>query len=72
MFGNVTALVGLDVTGKYRNRSMQHTCSRHAAWFRELRMRSAGTFFRYLLSIIYYEFTLGRGTIYYGEEQNLL
>ena len=26
-FGNVTALAGLHVTGKYRNRSMQHTCS---------------------------------------------
>ena len=32
MFGNVTALEGLHVTGKYRDRSMQHTCSRHAAW----------------------------------------
>ena len=32
MFGNVTALEGLRVTGKYRNRNMQHTCSRHAAW----------------------------------------
>ena len=32
MFGNVTALEGLQVTGKYRGRSMQHTCSRHAAW----------------------------------------
>ena len=30
MFGNVTALEGLHETGKYRNRSMQHTCSRHA------------------------------------------
>ena len=27
MFGNLTALEGLHVTGKYRNRSMQHTCS---------------------------------------------
>ena len=32
MFGNVTALVGLHVTGKYRDESMMHTCSRHAAW----------------------------------------
>jgi len=32
MFGNVTALKGLHVTGNYRDRSMQHTCSRHAAW----------------------------------------
>ena len=31
MFGNVTALEGLHVTGKYRDRSMQHKCSRHAA-----------------------------------------
>jgi len=29
---NVTALEGLHVTGKYRDRSMTHTCSRHAAW----------------------------------------
>ena len=28
MFGNVTALEGLHVIGKYRNRGMQHTCSR--------------------------------------------
>jgi len=32
MFGNVTALEGLHVTGKYRDKSMQHTCSRPAAW----------------------------------------
>ena len=32
MFGNVTALEGLHVTGKYRDKSMTHTCSRHAAW----------------------------------------
>ena len=32
MFGNVTALEGFHVTGKYRVRSMRHTCSRHAAW----------------------------------------
>ena len=32
MFGNVTALDGLHVTGKYRDIIMQHTCSRHAAW----------------------------------------
>jgi hypothetical protein len=32
MFGNVTALEGLHATGKCRNRSMQHTCSRYAAW----------------------------------------
>ena len=32
MFGNVTALEGLHVTGKYRNESMLHTCDRHAAW----------------------------------------
>ena len=27
-----TALDGLHVTGKYMDRSMQHTCCRHAAW----------------------------------------
>ena len=32
MFGNVTALEVLHVPGKYRDISMQHTCSRHAAW----------------------------------------
>ena len=32
MFDNVTALEGLHVTGKYRDKSMTHTCSRHAAW----------------------------------------
>ena len=32
MFGNVAALEGLHVTGKYRDKSMTHTCSRHAAW----------------------------------------
>ena len=32
MFGDVTALEGLHVKGNYRNRSMQHTYSRHAAW----------------------------------------
>ena len=32
MFGIVTTLEGLHVTGKYRDRSMQHTCSKHAAW----------------------------------------
>ena len=32
MFGNVTGLEGLQVTGKYRNRHKRHTCSRHAAW----------------------------------------
>jgi hypothetical protein len=32
MFGNVTALEGLHVAGKYRGISMQHTCSMHAAW----------------------------------------
>ena len=31
MFGNVTALEGLHVIGKYSDISMQHTCSRHAA-----------------------------------------
>ena len=31
MFGNVTALAGLHVTGKYRDRGMQHTCSRRAS-----------------------------------------
>ena len=30
--GNVTDLERLHVAGKYRDRSMQHTCSRHAAW----------------------------------------
>ena len=33
MFGNVTALEGLHVTGKYRDRSKKHTCSRHSAWY---------------------------------------
>ena len=32
MFGNVTALGGLQGAGKYRHRSVQHTCSWHAAW----------------------------------------
>ena len=32
MFGNVTALEGLHMTGIYMNTSMQHACSRHAAW----------------------------------------
>ena len=32
MFGNVTVLEGLRVTGKYRDRSMQDTFSRHADW----------------------------------------
>jgi len=32
MFGNVAALEGLHVTGKYRDKSMTHSCSRHAAW----------------------------------------
>ena len=32
MLGNVTTLEELHVTGKHRDRSMQHTCSRHAAW----------------------------------------
>ena len=32
IFGLVTALEGLHLTGKYRNRSMQHTCSRHAVY----------------------------------------
>ena len=32
MFGYVAALEGLHVTGKYRDKSMTHTCSRHAAW----------------------------------------
>ena len=32
MLGNVTALEGSHVTWKYRDRSIQHTCSRHLAW----------------------------------------
>ena len=32
MFGSMTALVGLHVTGEYKDKSMQHACSRHAAW----------------------------------------
>ena len=32
MFCNETAPEGLHVTGEYMDRSMQHTCSRHAAW----------------------------------------
>ena len=31
MSGNVTALAGLHVTGKYRERSIEHTCSQYAA-----------------------------------------
>ena len=31
MFDNETALECVRVTGKCRDRSMQHTCSRHAA-----------------------------------------
>ena len=33
MFGNVTALEGLHVAGKYRDKSMQHTCYRHPHTF---------------------------------------
>ena len=32
MFGNVTALERLHVTGKYRDKRVTHSCSRHAAW----------------------------------------
>ena len=32
MFGNATAPEGLHVTKKYRDKGMQHTCSKHAAW----------------------------------------
>ena len=32
MFGNVTTPEGSLVTGEYRDKSMTHTCSRHAAW----------------------------------------
>ena len=32
ILGNVTALKGVDVTGNHRDRSMQHTRSRFAAW----------------------------------------
>ena len=32
IFGNVTAPEGFHVTGKYMDRTMQHTYSRHAAW----------------------------------------
>ena len=32
MFGNVIALEGPHVTGKYRNDCMMHTCDRHEAW----------------------------------------
>ena len=32
MFGNGTTPEGLDVEWKYRDRSIQHTCPRHAAW----------------------------------------
>ena len=32
MFGKVAALDGLHVTGKYRDKSMAHTCSRYSAW----------------------------------------
>jgi len=30
--GDLTALQGLHVIGEYRDKSMQHTCSRHVAW----------------------------------------
>jgi len=42
MFGDVTTLEGLHVTGKYRDRSKQHTCSRHAAWDLHTGVRSEG------------------------------
>ena len=32
MFGNLTALEGLHVTGKHTDKSMQYTSSRYAAW----------------------------------------
>ena len=31
-FSDVTAVEELHVSGKYRDRSLQHTCSRQAAW----------------------------------------
>ena len=37
MFGNVTDLEGLDVTGKYRNKSIQHTSTLVGAAGRERR-----------------------------------
>ena len=41
MFGHVTALEELHVTGRYRNISMQHTCSRHATWDLRLHLPTA-------------------------------
>ena len=32
IFGNATALEGLNATEKHRHSSVQHTCSRRAAW----------------------------------------
>ena len=32
MIGEVAALEGLHVTGKFRDKNMTHTSSRHAAW----------------------------------------
>ena len=41
MFGNVTALEGLHVAGKYRNRSKQHTAHMlHACGLRSLQIMS--------------------------------
>ena len=36
MFGNATALEGLHVTGKYSDRSMEHTCSRNGVLINNL------------------------------------
>ena len=36
MFGNVTVLEGLRLTEKYKNRSMHHTCSRHAVFYPQI------------------------------------
>ena len=41
MLGDVTALEGLRVTGKYWDRSMQHACWRHAAWDPHIRRGSS-------------------------------
>ena len=53
MFGHVTALGGFHVTGEYRDRRMQHTYSRHAAWNPDTLHRiMRGTLIRYFHSTV--------------------
>jgi hypothetical protein len=44
MFGDVSALEGLHVTGKYRDNSMALTCSRHAAWYPHILAKRGSAF----------------------------